>query len=173
MPQADGTVKLRPEIPSDADAIRRLTDAAFRDAPHSDGTEAAIVDALRRVDALTVSLVAEADGAIVGHAAFSPVTIDGTHSGWFGLGPVSVEPGRQRLGIGSALVRAGLDRLRAQGAAGCVVLGEPGYYGRFGFAADPRLRLAGVPPEYFQRLAFTDDVPAGEVAYHPAFTAAG
>ena len=87
-------------------------------------------------------------GAIVGHIAFSEVLIDGEACGWFALGPVAVIPERQGDGIGGALVRAGLARLRAQGAAGRVLVGDPGYYGRFGFAADPALRVDGVPGEY-------------------------
>lgn len=129
--------------------------------------------ALRGAGQLSVSLVAEADGAVVGHVAASPVTLSGGERGWYGLGPVSVTPAWQGRGIGSRLVRQALDVLRARGAAGCVVLGEPGYYGRFGFAAAPALVLPGVPPAYFQALAFAGAVPAGTVAYHAAFTATG
>lgn len=163
---------IRPEQPEDTDAIRALTTEAFASAPHSSGTEAAIVDALRAAGALTLSLVAIEGNEIVGHVAFSPVTIDGAERGWFGLGPVSVRPGRQRGGIGSNLIREGLQRLRAMGAAGCVLLGDPGYYGRFGFAADPALVLEGVPPEYFMPLGFGAEVPAGTVRYHAAFDGA-
>ncbi|MGX5736460.1 GNAT family N-acetyltransferase [Bosea thiooxidans] len=167
---------IRAEQPGDIDAIRALTTEAFATAPHRSGTEAAIVDGLRAAGALTLSLVAVAgdgtDAALLGHVAFSPVTIDGADRGWFGLGPVSVRPGRQRGGIGSALIREGLRRLRASGAGGCVLLGDPAYYGRFGFAADPALVLEGVPPEYFMRLAFGGDVPAGTVRYHAAFDGA-
>ncbi|MGF7053500.1 putative acetyltransferase [Bosea sp. OAE752] len=163
---------IRPEQPADAAAIRALTTEAFAAAPHSSGTEAAIIDGLRAAGALTLSLVAVEGGEIVGHVAFSPVTIDGAERGWFGLGPVSVQPGRQRGGIGSGLIRDGLQRLREIGAGGCVLLGDPGYYGRFGFAADPALVLEGVPPEYFMRLAFGAGVPAGTVRYHAAFDGA-
>lgn len=167
---------IRPERPGDADAIRALTTEAFASAPHSSGTEAAIIDGLRAAGALTLSLVAIADDAapdaILGHVAVSPVTIDGAERGWFGLGPVSVRPGRQRGGVGSALIREGLRRLRESGAGGCVLLGDPRYYGRFGFAADPALVLEGVPPDYFMRLAFGGDVPAGTVRYHAAFDGA-
>ena len=162
-------MQIRPEQPADTDAIRALTTEAFAAAPHSSGTEAAIVDGLRAAGALTLSLVAVQDGAIVGHVAFSPVTIDGAESGWFGLGPVSVRPDRQRGGIGSGLIREGLRRLRENGAGGSVLLGDPAYYGRFGFAADPALVLEGVPPEYFMRLAFDAEPPAGTVRYHAAF----
>lgn len=160
---------IRPEQPADADAIRALTTEAFATAPHRSGTEAAIVDALRAAGALTLSLVAVEGNEIVGHVAFSPVTIDGAERGWFGLGPVSVRPRRQRGGIGSELIREGLRRLRAMGAEGCVLLGDPAYYGRFGFAADPALVLEGVPPEYFVRLGFGAAVPTGTMRYHAAF----
>jgi putative acetyltransferase len=162
---------IRVERDGEASAIGEVTTAAFRDAPHSSGAEAVIVAALRRAGALALSLVAVDDEEVVGHVAFSPVAIDGAQ-GWFGLGPVSVRPDRQGAGLGAALIRAGLERLREQGAAGCVVLGEPAYYGRFGFAADPRLRFGGAPPEYFQRLVFHGLAPMGEVAYHMAFDGA-
>ena len=160
---------ITPERPGDAEAIRALTRAAFDGVAHADGTEPAIPEGLRAAGALTVSLVALEDGVIVGHAAFSPITIDGADRGWFGLGPVSVRPDRQRRGIGAALIREGLDRLAGLGARGCVVLGDPGYYGRFGFEADPALRPGGAPARFFQRLVIVPPAPAGEVRFHPAF----
>ena len=126
---------------------------------------------LRKAESLTVSLVATENSRIVGHVAFSPVTIDGRSEGWFGLGPVAVMLSRQRNGIGSGLIEAGLAKLRARGSRGCVVLGDPGYYRRFGFAADPTLCLAGVPAEYFQRLSFDEQPCSGMVTYHAAFEA--
>lgn len=162
---------IRPEKPDDAAQIRSLTTAAFAGAEHSDGTEAAIVDALRDASALTLSLVAEEGGEVIGHAAFSPVRIDAADCGWSGLGPVSVEPNRQGSGIGAALIREGLERLRQKGAQGCVVLGDPAYYSRFGFAGDPALTYPGVPAEYFQSLIFTGKPPCGEVTYHDGFNA--
>ena len=163
------TISLRPEQPGDAEAIDALTREAFASAPHADGNEADIVDRLRRADALRLSLVAEDRGAIVGHIAFSPVTIDGAEVGWFGLGPVSVLPECQGDGIGSRLIREGLDRLRASGAGGSVLVGEPAFYSRFGFHADPKLILPDIPPEYFQVLCWRPPMPPGTVAYHPAF----
>ena len=162
-------VELRDEVPADAAAIHALTEAAFRDAPHRSGTEQFIVDALRRDNLLSTSVVATRDGVVVGHAAASPVTIDGHDLGWHGLGPVSVSPGRQREGIGRQLVDAVLSRLRAAGSRGCVVLGDPAYYGHFGFRALPALRLPGVPAEYFQSLPFVGGVPEGDVAFSAAF----
>jgi putative acetyltransferase len=162
-------MEIREEQRGEERAIAALIGAAFAGAAHSGGNEAAIVDALRRTDSLAVSLVAAEDGAIVGHVAFSPVATGGRTAGWFGLGPVAVRPERQRRGIGQSLIEAGLARLRAQGAKGCVVLGDPAYYRRFGFAADPAFQLAGVPPEYFLRLAFDSAARGGSVDYHPAF----
>jgi putative acetyltransferase len=156
-------------MPADAAAISTVITAAFLEAEHSGGNEARIVERLREAAALTVSLVATEDERILGHVAFSPVTVDGLSDGWFGLGPVAVVPDRQRQGIGTALIEAGLARLRAHGSKGCVVLGEPAYYRRFGFAADPNLRLAGVPAGHFQRLIFKEQPCGGLVEYHPAF----
>lgn len=165
-------MEIRDESIGDAPAISRLVTEAFRDAPHSDGTEAAIVERLRSAAALTLSLVAVEGGAILGHVAFSPVTVAGEDRDWFGLGPLAVRASDRRRGVGAALVRAGLERLTRDGAAGCVVLGDPAYYARFGFRADPALTLDGVPPEYFQALRL-GGADAGAVAYHRAFYPAG
>jgi predicted N-acetyltransferase YhbS len=159
-------VEIRDARPADAPAIRRLTERAFAGAEHASGTEADIIDTLRRTGRLTLSLVATAGDEVVGHAAFSPVTIAGAASGWHGLGPVAVLPERQGAGIGAALIRAGLARLRA---AGCVVHGEPAYYTRLGFAWHPGLRFDGAPAEYFLALPFTGPPPSGAVVYQPAF----
>jgi putative acetyltransferase len=162
-------MKIRAEADGDVATIRALTSAAFATARHSSGTEAAIIEALRDAGALTLSLVAERLGVIIGHVAFSRVTISGDAGGWFGLGPVSVQPALQRQGVGDALIRDGLARLQGQGAQGCVVLGDPAYYRRFGFESDPGLRYGDVPPAYFQRLRFSGATPHGEVAYHAGF----
>ena len=166
-------MQIRSERPGDADAIHALTRTAFAEAPHSSHTEQYIVDALRAAGALAVSLVAEDADGIVGHVAVSPVQLSDGSPGWYGLGPISVAPGRQGQGIGGALMRAAVEALRARGVAGCVLLGDPGYYGRFGFRAEPRLRLVGVPAEYFQALLLEGGWPDAEVEYHSAFGAAG
>jgi putative acetyltransferase len=162
-------MQIRFEEPADIEAIRALVTTAFANAPHSSGTEAAIVDALRRAGALAVSLVAEDGGEIIGHVAFSPVTINAKPTDWFGLGPVAVRADKQRGGVGQALIRAGLDSLKEQGARGCVVLGDPAYYARFGFCSDSDLHYGDVPAEYFQRLSFENERPTGMVKYHQAF----
>lgn len=166
-------MQIRPERPRDAMAIRSVTDAAFDGVPFSDQTEGKVVDALRSNGMLTLSLVAEEEDDILGHVAFSPITIDGEPGDWYGLGPVSVRPDRQRKGLGQMLVRDGLRRLGAMGAAGCVVFGSPDYYGRFfGFEHDPGLSYPGAPEGYFMRLVLRGPVPKGVVSYDAAFNAA-
>lgn len=160
---------LRKEKPDDSAAIRQLTDEAFSKAPYSNQREGEIVDALRAASALTLSLVAVDGDAVLGHVAFSPVLIGGEDKSWYALGPISVQPERQGEGIGGALVREGLALLRADGAKGCVLVGDPGYYGRFGFKADARLKMPDVPAEYVQCLAFGPDMPQGDITHHPAF----
>lgn len=162
-------IAIRPERPEHVAAIATLTGAAFANHPQSDGSEPRIIERLRDRGALALSLVAEERGAIVGHVACSPISIDGRPCGWFGLGPLSVAPVQQRRGIGQALVAESLAMLRSRGAGGCVVLGNAAYYGRFGFRADPRLVLPGFPTEHFLALAFSAQVPAGIVAYDRAF----
>lgn len=162
---------IRNEQPQDIEAISRLTEAAFRNEEYSSHTEHFIVNALRRTGQLSISLVAAEHDEILGHVAISPVSISSGVTGWYGLGPISVRPDRQGKGIGSALMRAALQQLRQQGAAGCVVLGDPAYYGRFGFKAHPGLELPDVPPEYFQALSFTGELPVGVVKYATAFDA--
>jgi len=160
---------IRPEQSADIAAIFNLTATAFRGRPHSAGTEPYITDALRDAGALTLSLVAEEGGVVIGHAAFSPVTISDGSAGWYGLGPIAVLPEWQGRGVGTALIREGLARLQAIGAAGCVLLGDPGYYRRFGFANDPALVYEGAPAQYLMALAFDSQMARGVVRYHTAF----
>ncbi len=127
--------------------------------------------ALRESGQLVVSLVAEEENHVIGHVAVSPVTITSGASGWYGLGPVSVAPEQQGKGIGTLLITEALSRLPALGAAGCVVLGEPGYYSRFGFISKSGLALPGVAGAFFQAILFSGALPAGQVKYHPAFGA--
>ena len=164
-------IVIRPETPADVPAITAVTIAAFNTLEISDHTEHFIVEALRAAQALTLSLVAELDGRVIGHVAFSPVTISGGTPGWVGLGPVSVLPEHQRQGIGSALIREGLSRLKDRKAQGCCLVGHPGYYGRFGFENPPGLGFEGVPPEAFFALSFRGPIPQGTVAFHAAFRA--
>lgn len=164
---------IRDETPADIEAIAAVTVAAFQTLAISQHTEQFIIDALRAARALSVSLVAEIGGRVVGHLAFSPVTLSDGTEGWYGLGPVSVLPEYQRQGIGTALIEAGLARLKRMGARGCCLVGHPGYYRRFGFENAPGLLLDGVPPEVFFALSFDGSLPQGSVSFHEAFRAEG
>ncbi|WP_417672996.1 GNAT family N-acetyltransferase [Pseudodonghicola sp.] len=164
-------MQIRNERPDDRAIIGEITTAAFANHPFSQQTEAAIIDALRDAGALRLSLVAEDGQEILGHAAFSPVEIDGKPGGWYGLGPLSVRPDRQRQGIGGALLREGLARLKDQGAAGVVLVGDPAYYSRFGFGPLPGLRFDGAPARNFMGLVLNGPEAAGTVTFHPGFGA--
>lgn len=162
---------IRNETNADATAIRDVTIAAFRTLEISNHTEQFIIEALRAAKALTVSLIAELDGDVIGHIAFSPVTISDGSRGWYGLGPVSVLPSYQRRGMGKALMREGLARLKDLKAQGCCLVGHPDYYRKFGFENVPGLVHEGVPPEFFFALSFDGQYPQGTVVFHEAFTA--
>lgn len=162
---------IRPELERDYEQIRQLIKQAFVSNAHSSQTESQIVDALRAANALTIALVAVEDEDVIGHVAFSPVTINGVAGNWYGLGPVAVRPDRQGQAIGSRLIQAGLTGLKQLGADGCVVLGSPDYYPRFGFVRDRELTYSAAPAPYFMALAFAGNAAKGEVAYHPGFDA--
>jgi putative acetyltransferase len=162
---------IRNETPADITAITSVTIAAFKTLEISNHTEQFIVETLRVAGALTVSLVAEQRGRVVGHIAFSPVTMSDGTTGWYGLGPVSVLPELQRTGIGKQLMNQGLARIRKLGAKGCCLVGHPDYYRKFGFENTPELGIEGVPPEVFMAVTFNGHTPKGTVAFHPAFFA--
>jgi putative acetyltransferase len=169
----DPNIVIRSETAADVSAITEVTVAAFKTLEISNHTEQFIIAALRAAKALTVSLVAEVDGRVVGHIAFSPLIIsDGTRN-WHGLGPVSVPPEYQRQGIGKALIQEGLSRLRDMNARGCCVVGHPDYYRKFGFKNVPGLVVEGVPQEVFFALSFDGRIPQGTVTFHEAFKADG
>ena len=158
-------MRVRPEEPEDVDAVRELTREAFAPMRFSDGTEAEALDMLRRDGDLTLSLVAVEAGEIVGHVAFSPAKVGAEREGWFGIGPVSVRPRRQRSGIGSSLIRQGLEKIETAGARGCVLTGSELYYGRFGFVADGAVTYRDTPARNVMWLAFRGGPPEGEVRF--------
>jgi len=164
---------IRDETQADVSAITDVTAAAFGSLAISQHTEQFIVAALRAAGVLKVSLVAEAGGRVIGHIAFSPVALSDGTPAWYGLGPVSVLPQFQRQGVGKALIREGLRRLKAMGAQGCCLVGHPGYYPQFGFRNAPELVLEGVPPEVFFALSFGGPLPRGTVMFHEGFRADG
>ena len=164
-------MRVRAEVPADLDAVRELNRAAF-----GGPDEARIVDAIRGAVSPIVSLVADDHGTVVGHILFSPVTLtSASHLPVMGLAPMAVLPAHQRQGIGSALVRAGLDACRALGAVGVVVVGHAAYYPRFGFVAASRFGLGceyDVPDDVFMAVELAAGALAGHagtVRYHAAF----
>jgi len=166
-------IAIRDETDADVGMITEVTVAAFKTLEVSNQTEHFIVEALRAAKALTVSLVAELDGRVIGHVAFSPVTISGGARDWYGLGPVSVLPEYQREGIGKALITEGLSRLKDLNARGCCLVGHPDYYKKFGFKSMPGLVHQGVPQEVFVALPFYGHTPQGDVTFHEGFQADG
>lgn len=164
-------VIIRNETGDDVSTIAEVTVAAFKTLEISNNTEQCIIASLRDAKALTLSLVAEVAGRVVGHIAFSPVTISDGTTHWYGLGPVSVLPEYQRKGIGKALIQEGLSRLQDLGAKGCCLVGHPQYYRKFGFVNVAGLVLEGVPQEVFFALSFDGRFPQGHVTFHEAFSA--
>lgn len=164
---------IRDETDADISIISEITAEAFKAFELSDHTEQFIINALRKAGALTISLVAELNGHVIGHIAFSPVTISDGTQGWFGLGPVSVLPEYQKQGVGKALIHEGLSRLKKMNAKGCCLVGHPDYYKKFGFRIASELGLDGVPPEVFFVLSFDGKIPCGKVTFHEGFNANG
>jgi putative acetyltransferase len=166
-------IMIRDETPGDAAVITEVTIAAFESLEISSHTEQFIVEALRRAGALSLSLVAEVDGRVVGHIAFSPLSISDGGKDWYGLGPISVLPIYQRKGIGKALIQEGLSRLKALGGKGCCLVGHPQYYRKFGFQNVDTLVLENVPAEVFFAVSFDGVFPRGQVNFHEGFRARG
>lgn len=165
------TITIRAERPGDEDVIHDLTQAAFAPMSYSSGTEGAIIRALRARGELTLSLVATENDRVIGHVAFSPVTIDGHYDDWFGLGPISVRTDRQKQGIGHTLIREGIHQLKALGAKGCALVGDQAVYKGVGFVSDGQLTYQGVPDTYVQYLTLSGHAPHGVLTFSEAFAA--
>ena len=168
-------MNIRPETQADEIAINSLQYLAFKNHPHhepdTEPTEHKIIEQLRNTGALTLSLVAAIENDIVGHIAISPVTIGGSSTMWFGLGPVGVLPPEQGKGIGSALIHEAIERMRSMGARGIVLVGDPTYYQRFGFVQAADMSYPGVPEKYVMKLTISGTPPKGIITYHQAFEA--
>ncbi|MDI3283889.1 N-acetyltransferase [Polyangium sp. 15x6] len=165
---------VRPELPADIAAVRHVNECAF-----GRPEEASLVDALRQSEAITLSLVAEQDGRVVGHILFSPVVIDRDDGRDVaqGLAPMAVLPELHRKGIGSVLVHEGLERLRGAGHGAVVVLGHLAYYPRFGFEPAARFGLHWEVPGHDEAFMALELRPGflgmrpGVVRYRPEFGA--
>jgi putative acetyltransferase len=164
------SILIREERPEDRRAIYDITQRAFAPMPYAEGNEQDLIDRLRESGALALSLVAEKDGAVIGQATFSPAFAADGSSGWYALGPISVEPEFKHKGIGSQLIRAGIAWLEGQKAVGCVLVGNPAYYSRFGFRLFPDLAPEGEQAKYFQILPLGITEPNTVVGFHPVFT---
>lgn len=187
-------ITIRPERIEDHDAIRDVTKQAFASMPYADGDEHELIGRFRAAGVLTLSLVAvrhndetanaidDGSGVVVGQVTLTPAFPANGAPGWYALGPVAVAPELQRRGIGSRLIRTGLDWIQRppQNAAGCILVGNPEYYRRFGFSPFPALAPANVPAQFFQILPLAVDNPSGSdrirtptvvVEFHPLFFA--
>ena len=160
---------IRQEMDSDVDVIHSITEDAFRGRPYAGGDEQIIIDRLRKLGKLTLSLAALLDDTVVGHIAFSPVSTSDDSQGWFALGPVSVLPKYQRNGIGSKLIREGLAQIEKQGALGCVLTGNPKFYRKFDFELAPASAPSDEERDYFMMRCFTNFEPNGPIFFDSAF----
>ena len=160
---------IRHEQADDFEAIREVTKLAFTGMPFADGDEHELTDALRTAGVLAVSLVAERHGQVIGHVAISVAFPEDGSLGWYALGPASVHPAHQGSGAGSALIRKGLEELETLGASGCILTGDPGFYGRFGFRLEPSLAPPEEPREYFMVKVICGQRTTRPILFHRAF----
>lgn len=165
-------MRIRLETEADFTAVEQITRSAF-----DEDAESKLIARLRKIANPVISLVAESGGSVIGHILFSPITLDANPSlQMMGLAPMAVKPDRQREGVGSALVRAGLENCRKINMGAVVVLGHPDYYPKFGFrpAVDFGIKSEyEVPDEAFMLLELQDDYlkeQSGIVKYHEEFS---
>ena len=160
---------VRPEAEGDAARIGAVVSAAFADAPHADGDEAALVERLRAGGDLALSLVAEDEEGMIGHIGFSPLTVGGESNGWMQLAPLAVVTHWRGEGVARSLIVRGIAELRERGAQGIGVLGEPALYEKFGFGPASGMILPADQQPFYRALALDGDLPRGEVRYADAF----
>ena len=161
-------ILIREEARDDIAWIYALTAEAFAPMPFAAGDEQDLIDALRANAALQLSLVAEVDGQIIGHAALSRASHESGEADWFALGPISVAPAWQGRGIGGELIDRVKIWLEEQNARGCILTGAPEYYLRHGFLPAPQNAPLREPSEYFMVWP-RGETPAGRFEFHPLF----
>lgn len=160
---------IRPETPRDYEAIWSVTKTAFTGRPYAGGDEQDLINTLRDINALSVSLVALDGDELVGQVTFSPAEISSETGKWFALGPISVKPERQGQRIGEQLIEAGIEAIKKLDAWGCILTGDPNYYSRHGFQLAPGHCPENESAEYFMLRMIEDQAPEGRFAFHPAF----
>lgn len=160
---------IRPEYFHDHEAIAAVTQRAFAPMPFADGDEQHLPRKLRDAGDLSLSLVAEKADKLIGQITFSPAIARDGSQGWFALGPVAVDPEYQSLGIGGQMIISGIDWLYKQDAAGCILVGNPSYYSRFGFISFPSLCPIQNLKQFFQILPMRIKQPKTIVDFHPLF----
>ena len=164
---------IRTEEAKDCEIIYDLTKRAFAPMPFAAGDEQDLINSLRDNGALSLSLVAEYEDQIIGHVAFSPAIAKDDSGPWYGLGPVSVAPEFQSQGVGSALINQGLDMLRKEGTAGCILVGNVDYYKRFGFEQAPTSCPTNEPKDNYMILPMAVSKTSSVIDFHPLFHDAG
>jgi putative acetyltransferase len=160
---------IRPEYSDEAPAIRAMVMRAFKGHPYSDGDEADVIERLRADGELVLSLVAVEGDRIIGQITYSRAILMNGEEGWYVLGPVAVDPRHQGKGIGRALIETGEAAIKAGGAKGLTVLGDPKIYSRFGFDTNTAMWLEGDLAWAFQVKSFGAPIPACEQRYVRAF----
>jgi putative acetyltransferase len=160
---------IRLEEPRDITTVQDVIRRAFAPMPFGDDNDQHLTNKFRAAGELSLSLVAEKDGVIVGHVALTPAVHESGAAGWFALGPLAVEPDLQRKGIGTALIAEAKVWLAGRGAAGCIVMGDTNYYPRHGFMPTPESAPPNEPAAYFMVLAMQRQIPPGRFAFHPLF----
>lgn len=164
---------IRDEQEGDAEAMFAMVQRAFDGHPYSDGDEGHAINRLRDDGDLLVSLVVEDADEIIGQIAFSRANLSNGEEGWMVLGPIAIEPSRQGGGIGRALMAEGEARMRALGAKGITVLGNPKIYSRFGYVQHTPMTLEGELGEYLQVKSFGAEIPAATLTFAKAFAPGG
>lgn len=158
---------LRDERPSEIPTINKIAVAAFATKAYGDGTEGDLIDSLRRDGDLSLSLVADLNGVVVGRVSMSPATV-GKADGWYGLGPVAVDTDHFKQGIGSTLIRTALGRVAEQGAAGVVLVGDPNYYSRFGFVKGGSVQYLNIEAKNVMVRTLNGPTATGVITFAPA-----
>ena len=164
------SITIRPEFESDHSQITDVIDQAFAGKLYAGGDESDLVIKLRKLDVLTLGLVAEFGGAFAGYIAFSPATAEDGTEGWFSLRPIAVYPNFQSVGIGGKLINEGLKQIKTLRVIGCMLTGNPDYYLRFGFEFSPNNVPTTESVAYFMMKRLNQaSLPLGPMAFHPAF----